>query len=123
MTTVEIGSRLRGSRPWTTVAALVASLALAGCGGVQVKAEDHVPTPLVDELPLRVGVTSSMPAGAGAAVCPGGTGSTFSPATSFLIVAWSPNSVANFAPASRIARSVAIISGFSLESPPPAELP
>lgn len=29
---------------------------LAGCGGVHVKPEDHVPPPLVDEIPLRAGV-------------------------------------------------------------------
>lgn len=37
-------------------AGLTATFALAGCGGVQIKAEDHVPPPLVDELPLRAGV-------------------------------------------------------------------
>jgi hypothetical protein len=36
--------------------ALLAALALAGCGGVQVKPQDQVPRPLVDELPLRTGV-------------------------------------------------------------------
>jgi hypothetical protein len=35
---------------------LVACLALAGCGGVHIRAEDHVPAPLLDELPLKAGV-------------------------------------------------------------------
>jgi hypothetical protein len=36
--------------------ALLAALALAGCGGVNVRPQDQVPTPLVDELPLRAGI-------------------------------------------------------------------
>jgi hypothetical protein len=36
--------------------ALLAALALAGCGGVNVRPQDQVPAPLVDELPLRAGV-------------------------------------------------------------------
>jgi hypothetical protein len=38
------------------MAGLAACLVLAGCGGVHIRAEDHVPVPLVDELPLRAGV-------------------------------------------------------------------
>jgi hypothetical protein len=40
----------------TAAAGLAAGFALAGCSGVQIRAEDHVPTPLVDEVPLRAGV-------------------------------------------------------------------
>jgi hypothetical protein len=36
--------------------ALLAAFALAGCGGVNVRPQDQVPTPLVDELPLRAGI-------------------------------------------------------------------
>jgi hypothetical protein len=36
--------------------ALLAAFALAGCGGVSVRPQDQVPTPLVDELPLRTGI-------------------------------------------------------------------
>lgn len=51
-------ARLRGRATSAAFAAcaLLAAFALAGCGGVQVKPEDQVPTPLVDELPLRTGV-------------------------------------------------------------------
>jgi hypothetical protein len=51
-------ARLRGRAASVAFAAgaLLAALALAGCGGVQVKPQDQVPTPLVDELPLRAGI-------------------------------------------------------------------
>jgi hypothetical protein len=49
--------RGRWRRAGTAFVACVALAAsLAGCGGVHVKPEDHVPPPLVDELPLRAGV-------------------------------------------------------------------
>jgi hypothetical protein len=38
------------------LAAWVSLAAVAGCGGVQVKPEDRVPPPLVDELPMRAGI-------------------------------------------------------------------
>ena len=40
----------------TTAAAAALVATLAGCGGVQVRATDTVPRPLVDELPLRAGI-------------------------------------------------------------------
>jgi hypothetical protein len=39
---------------WLAAAGLLA--AVAGCGGVQVAAESEVPTPLIDPLPLTVGI-------------------------------------------------------------------
>jgi hypothetical protein len=38
------------------VRTLPALVLLAACGGVHVKPEDHVPPPLVDEVPLRTGI-------------------------------------------------------------------
>ena len=43
-----------------TVIALAAAALLAGCGGVKVKAENPVPQPLVEELPLNAGVYYSV---------------------------------------------------------------
>lgn len=54
--TTHFGLRRLRAGAVVAVAALAATLVLSGCGGVQIKAEDHVPTPLVDELPVRCGV-------------------------------------------------------------------